>query len=99
MSDLISANALLKKVCILQSLDGAEVVYKHNILIAPIIDAVEVVRAEWKVRWVRVGDSGAQDYDGVFCSNCSVENNRKTRHCPNCGTKMDAHKKDVTNER
>ena len=41
---LIDVDALLKKSVKLHSLDEAEVVYTHNILIAPVIDAVEVVR-------------------------------------------------------
>lgn len=53
---------------------------------APTVDAVEVVHGHWIDRPCMTGQ--------VYCSECatiekSTDSNYKSKHCPNCGAKMD----------
>lgn len=76
MSDLIHANDLLKKVMSLQSLDGMEVVSRHQILIAPEVDAVEVVRCKDCVSWNKKSDK----YRSDGTCDCLVKYHDAERH-------------------
>lgn len=54
----------------------------------PTIDAVEVVRGEWK------HDGSVWTYR-FNCTNCGYHLlGRQTNYCPNCGAKMDGERKE-----
>jgi hypothetical protein len=52
---------------------------------APTIDAVPVVRGEWK----NVYKSGYKPNPDNVCSECDCWSHRRSNFCPNCGAKME----------
>jgi len=58
---------------------------KRDIETLPTADVVEVKHAKWEI-----------NYDGYYpyCSNCKTEpkNGVLSKHCPECGAKMDGQK-------
>lgn len=59
----------------------------------PTIEAAEVVHAEWIVK-----SEPARYFSGeiksFYCSECGKESYPQSPYCPNCGAKMDGHKKE-----
>lgn len=53
---------------------------------APTIDAVPVVRGEWK----NVYKSGYKPNPDNVCSECDCWSHRRSNYCPNCGAKMES---------
>ena len=51
----------------------------------PTIDAVPVVRGEWK----NVYKSGHKPNPENVCSECDCWSHRRSNYCPNCGAKME----------
>ena len=56
----------------------------------PAVDAVEVVHAEWGEIYTCHGER----LWGYKCSQCEVDNSKKSNYCPNCGAKMDGGNED-----
>jgi hypothetical protein len=52
---------------------------------APEVDAVPVVRGEWK----NVYRSGHKPNPENVCSECDCWSHRRSDYCPNCGAKME----------
>ena len=57
----------------------------------PTIDAVPVVRGEWKTWEEQFPGRTTRKKNnlGVFCSACQLHADNMTRYCPNCGAKME----------
>lgn len=55
------------------------------------IDAVPVVRGEWKTWEEQFPDRTTRKKNnlGVFCSACQLHADNMTSYCPNCGAKME----------
>ena len=64
----------------------------HIIDTAPEIDAVPVVRGEWKTWEEQFPDRTTRKKNnlGVFCSACQLHADNMTSYCPNCGAKMES---------
>ncbi len=90
---LIDANALLEKMqyripkndAVAELINGCVEIARKQVLIAPTVDAVEVVHGRWKYY---------HKPNIAVCTNCSFERNLddnfgKAISCPNCGAKMD----------
>lgn len=87
---LIDANRFLRETRF------QEGVYPHKTLkmeldAQPTVDAVEVVHGRWIDRPAVKGQ--------VYCSECATlekatDSNYRSRHCPNCGAKMDGGNED-----
>ena len=52
---------------------------------APTIDAMPVVRGEWRDTYI----SGYKPNAGSVCSKCDCWSHRRSNYCPNCGAKME----------
>ena len=57
----------------------------------PTIDAVPVVRGEWRTWEEQFPDRTTRKKNnlGVFCSACQLHADNMTSYCPNCGAKME----------
>ena len=63
----------------------------HIIDTAPEVNAVPVVRGEWKTWEEQFPDRTTRKKNnlGVFCSACQLHADNMTSYCPNCGAKME----------
>ena len=69
-------------------------VSKHQIDMAPTIDAVSVVHGEWIAKY-----EGSYLQRRMYCSVCGkrsgiggIKSNQLKPYCPNCGAKMDGER-------
>ena len=67
-------------------------VYANTLETFPEIDAVPVVRGEWKTWEEQFPDRTTRKKNnlGVFCSACQLHADNMTSYCPNCGAKMES---------
>lgn len=91
---LINANALIRRVNDNEFYsDKLKRAVCFIVDIAPDVDAVPVVRGEWKLieselPWIE-----------YRCSECGTYSKYATHYCPNCGAKMDGERKDGEHDR
>ena len=84
---LIDANAIKLEKGFFEKVDNVPKFYEW-LDKQPTVDAVPVVRGEWKLieselPWIE-----------YRCSECGTYSKYATHYCPNCGAKMDGERKD-----